>query len=209
MSSEAEWTPDIESILDKLRQNCIILCEQHKKEYFYLQSWLKYFRLPCIVLSSINAVASIGLQSYIPQKNVSLLNCLISLVTTIITSTELYLQIEKRMSTELEVSQQYYIMSVDIKKMLDLNVENRNIDGSSYLDNCMSNYKNLFEQSGVLPRKMRDKLTTVDCDMVTPDLPGLGDMPCNEYDFSNKNYFGINNSNNIKGSNDDQQSAHI
>ena len=205
MVDKESWTDDIQFILDNIRQNCVVLCEQHKKQYFYLKSWLKYFRLPCIILSSVNAVASIGLQTYVNQKHVSLLNCMISLITTIITSTELYLQIEKRMSTELEVSQQYYIMSVDIKKMLDLNVENRNIDGSSYLDNCMSTYKNLFEQSGVLPRKMRDKLTTVDCDMVTPDLPGLGDMPCNEYDFSKKNYF----SNNLKGSNDDEQSANI
>jgi hypothetical protein len=184
---ESSWTEDIHCILDNIRQNCVVLCEQHKKQYFYLKSWLKYFRLPCIILSSINAVASIGLQSYMDQKHVSLLNCLISLITTIITSTELYLQIEKRMSIELEVSQQYYIMTIDIKKMLDLDVKNRNIDASTYLETCMSTYKNLFEQSGALQRKMRDKLTTIDCDMVTQDLPGLDEMPCNE--FSEKNYF--------------------
>ena len=181
MSNEAEWTPDVEAILDKIRQNCIILCEQHKKQYFELQSWLKYFRLPCIVLSSVNAVASIGLQIYIPQKTVSLLNCLISLVTTIITSTELYLQIEKRMSIELEVSKEYYILSIDINKMLDLNKANRDIGAMTYLDGCMSNYKKLFEYSGILPQKTKDKLTVLDCDMVTPDLLGLSDMPCNEY----------------------------
>jgi hypothetical protein len=93
------------------------------------------------------------------------------------------------MSIELEVSQQYYILSVDIKKMLDLNKANRNVDGSSYLDSCMSTYKNLYEHSGVLQRKMRDKLTTVDCDMVTPDLLGLDEMPCNNGELS-YDYFG-------------------
>ena len=166
-----EWTIDLELMLDKIRQNCVILSEQHKKQFFYLQSWLKYFRLPCIVLCSINAVASIGLQSYIAQRNVSLLNCLISLLTTIITSTELYLQIEKQMSVELDVSKDYYLLSIDIHKTLALNKENRNIDASTYLDSCMSMYKNLFVHSMVLEKKMKDKLTTLDCDMITPDLP--------------------------------------
>jgi hypothetical protein len=178
MVDKDEWTNDVEIILDKIRQNCVVLCEQHKQQYFYLQSWLKYFRLPCIVLSSINAVASIGLQAYLAQRHVSLINCLISLVTTIITSTELYLQIEKQMSTELEVSRDYYLLSIDIHKILGLNKENRNIDASTYLDSCMSGYKNLFMHSMVLEKRLKDKLISLDCDMIMPELPGMSDMAC-------------------------------
>ena len=176
---EDEWSADIESVLDKIRQNCIVLCEQHKKQYFYLQSWLKYFRLPCIILSSINAVASIGLQAYMAQRDVSLINCLISLATTIITSTELYLQIEKTMSVELEVSKEYYLLSIDINKMLNLNKKNRDIGAATYLESCMNNYKKLFESSGTLQRKMKDKLTVLDCDMVSTEE----DMPCRETNY--------------------------
>jgi len=177
-SDADDWTQDIELLLDKIRQNCIVLCEQHKKQYFYLQSWLKYFRLPCIVLSSVNAVASIGLQAYMAQRDVSLINCLISLATTIITSTELYLQIEKTMSVELEVSKEYYLLTIDISKMLDLNKKNRDIGAKTYLDSCMSSYRKLFENSGTMQRKMKDKLTVLDCDMVMKDFQGMEDMPC-------------------------------
>jgi hypothetical protein len=180
MVDKDDWTPDMEVFLDKIRQNCVILCEQHKQQYLYLQSWLKYFRLPCIVLSSINAVASIGLQSYVNQKHVSLINCLISLITTIITSTELYLQIEKQMSVELDVSKDYYILSIDIHKILGLNKENRNIDASTYLDSCMSSYKNLFMHSMVLQKRIKDKLITLDCDMISPDVPAFTDLPCKD-----------------------------
>jgi len=177
-SNENDWSEDVEIILDKIRQNSIILSEHHKKHYFSLQSWLKYFRLPCIILSSINAVASIGLQSYLEQKKISLITCVISLITTIITSTELYLQIEKQMTIEIEVSKEYYLLSVDIFKTLSLNRDHRNIDATSYLDSCLSNYKNLYENSGVLEKKIRDQMTLVDCDMITPDLNGYEDMPC-------------------------------
>ena len=179
-SSSTDWSDDIETLLDKIRQNCVVLCELHKKEYIRLQSWLKYFRLPCIVLSSINAVASIGLNHYVEQKHVSLLNCLISLITTIITSTELYLQIEKQMSIENDVSKDYYLLSIEINKMLNLKKENRHVDPSTYLDDCMITYKKLFTDSGVLQRKMNDKLTALDCDMIIPELPGMEDLPCND-----------------------------
>lgn len=195
MVDKDDWTPDMEIFLDKIRQNCVILCEQHKQQYLYLQSWLKYFRLPCIVLSSINAVASIGLQAYVNQQHVSLINCLISLITTIITSTELYLQIEKQMSVELDVSKDYYILSIDIHKILGLNKENRNIDASTYLDSCMSNYKNLFMHSMVLQKRIKDKLITLDCDMISPDIPAFTDLPCKDskdiIDFASRNEYFI------------------
>ena len=195
MVDKDDWTPDMEIFLDKIRQNCVILCEQHKRQYLYLQSWLKYFRLPCIVLSSINAVASIGLQSYVNQKHVSLINCLISLITTIITSTELYLQIEKQMSVELDVSKDYYILSIDIHKILGLNKENRNIDASTYLDSCMSSYKNLYMHSMVLQKRIKDKLITLDCDMISPDIPAFTDLPCKDsndiIDYASRNEYFI------------------
>jgi hypothetical protein len=195
MVDKDDWTPDMEIFLDKIRQNCVILCEQHKQQYLYLQSWLKYFRLPCIVLSSINAVASIGLQSYVNQQHVSLINCLISLITTIITSTELYLQIEKQMSVELDVSKDYYILSIDIHKILGLNKENRNIDASTYLDSCMSSYKNLFMHSMVLQKRIKDKLIILDCDMISPDIPAFTDLPCKDskdiIDYASRNEYFI------------------
>jgi len=157
------WSSDIEEVLDNMRQNCIVLSELHKRRYFALQGWLKYFRLPCILLSSVNAVASVGLAAYLQQKHVSLINCGISLITTIITSIEMYLQIEKQMGVENDVSKEYYLLSVDISKILSLKRFNRNIDAYSFLDNAMSKYKNMYENSAVLQKRIVDKLILIDC----------------------------------------------
>ena len=45
---------DIESLLDKIRQNCVIMSDYHKKRYLYLKEYLKVFKIPIIIFSSIN-----------------------------------------------------------------------------------------------------------------------------------------------------------
>ena len=75
----------------------------------------------------------------------------------------MYLQIEKQMGVENDVSKEYYLLSVDISKILSLKRFNRNIDAYSFLDNAMSKYKNMYENSAVLQKRIVDKLILIDC----------------------------------------------
>ena len=161
-SDNSIWSEDIEKILENIRINSVLLSKAHKQRYFLLKSYLKYFKIPSIVLSAINSVVAIGLNNYIAQANVSLINCLISLVIGIVNSLELYLAVEKEMSIELVVSKDYYLLSVNIFKILNLEKDNRGIDGTSFLDQSLSTYSKLFENSCVLQKKVLDKLTIID-----------------------------------------------
>jgi hypothetical protein len=163
-SDNSDWNSDHEELLESIRYNCAILNEQHKKQYFYFKSFSKYFRAPLLLLSGINSVASIGLSNYILQKNVSLICCLISLVTGIITSVELYLGIESSMANELEASREFYLLSIDIYKTLKLNRNNRSVEGGAYLESCLAKYSKLFESSNVLTKNIKDKLVNIDLD---------------------------------------------
>lgn len=160
--SESSWSSDIETILEGIRKNSIILSNEHRKQYFYMKSYLKYFRLPTIILSGINSVAAVGLVDYMKQERVSLITCLISLTTGIITSIELYLGLEKSMNNELERNRDFYLLSIDIYKTLKLKRENRSIDGATYLEQCLSEYSKLFESSSVLSKNIKDKLTNIE-----------------------------------------------
>ena len=161
-STDSEWSADVESILSNIHHNCSILSEIHKSQFFYYKSFLKYFKIPTLLLSGINSVASIGLSNYIDQKTVSLVCCLISLTTGIITSLELYLGIEKSMENELTCCKDFYLLSIDIYKTLQLKRENRSCEGNAYLENCLSQYKKLFESSNVLAKRIKDKLINID-----------------------------------------------
>ena len=131
-STNSEWTVDYETILESIRHNSVILSNEHKMEYLRLKGFLKFFRLPVIILSGINSVFSIGLNNYMKQSDVSLITCLLSLTSGIIVSIELYLGLQKSMDSELTISRDFYLLSIDIHKVLQLKRENRTVDGSAY-----------------------------------------------------------------------------
>ena len=61
---------DIERLLDKIRANCVIMSDYHKKRYLYLKETLKIFKIPIIILSSVNSICAVGLQPYLEQGQV-------------------------------------------------------------------------------------------------------------------------------------------
>ena len=169
-----EHSDDIENILDRIRRNSIQLNYAHKQKYEKLKNKLVYFRLPTICLSAINSVFSVGLNSYMPQQQVSVINCLISLVCGIIVSVELYLQIEKAMSVEYDVSKSYYLLSIEIQRFLLTNRDNRTIDCQPFLDKSYNQYTKLFENSRLLKKSIHDTLT----DLKDEDkIPGITITP--------------------------------
>ena len=169
-----EHSDDIEGILDRIRRNSIQLNYAHKQKYEKLKNKLVYFRLPTICLSAINSVFSVGLNSYMPQQQVSVINCLISLICGIIVSVELYLQIEKAMSVEYDVSKSYYLLSIEIQRFLLTNRDNRTIDCQPFLDKSYNQYTKLFENSRLLKKSIHDTLT----DLRDEDkLPGITITP--------------------------------
>lgn len=152
------WTPDIETVLDKIRINSVILSNAHKNKYFHLKQILRYFRLPVIIISGINSIVSVGLQPYVDQGIISIMTCLLALICSIIGSIELYLAIQKSMENELVVSKDYYILSVDIYKTLTLTKDHRPIPAKDYLDKKYNDYIKLFENSNLLVNTLSDKL---------------------------------------------------
>ena len=155
------WSNDMELVLDNIRKNSLLLSEHHKQAYLYYRSYLKYFRIPTIILSALNSVISIGLSAYVPQNFVSEITCVVSLVCGIITSIELYLNIQKYMESELMMSKDFYILSTDIFKALALDRANRGMDGKTFLDNNYSTYCKLIENSNVSTSEMADNLTPI------------------------------------------------
>lgn len=102
-------------ILDKLRINCVNLAAYHNNRYHLYKNLLfTCFRVPLIVLSGLNSLFSVGLQTYVSQTKVSLINAVISLFCGILTSVELLLNLQKRMEVEMECGKEYYKLSVEL-----------------------------------------------------------------------------------------------
>lgn len=161
-TSSPSWPNDVDIILERIRCNSIILSDYHKLNYFYLHSRLKYFRIPVIIISAFASVFNIGLQPFMDQGWISIICCLMSLVTGLIGSIELFLQIQKRMESDLTYSRDYYLLAIDIYKVLSLDPKNRNGDGGTFLDDKFNIYRKMVENSNILDKKIIDQLAPID-----------------------------------------------
>lgn len=156
------WTSDVESILENIRINSVLFSNYHKERYYIYKSYLKYFKLPLIVLSSLTSIASVGLTEYLNQQDVSLITCLLSLVSAIIGSVELYLGIQKSMESELLSSQKFTLISYNIFKTLNLKAEHRSLNGKVYLDEMYGDYIKIIENSKLIhSKRIKDALAPI------------------------------------------------
>jgi len=154
------WTDDMERILEKLRILCLVRSKYHKDNYFKMLNLLKYFRIPIIILSGVNSVFNIALTNFTSQMTVSLICCFISLVAGLIGSIELFLQIQKNMEIDLMNAKEFYIISIDISKTLDLDRLNRHYNPHEYCNEKFANYSKLLENS-VIDKKTHDNLISI------------------------------------------------
>jgi len=157
---ENQWTLDVESILDKIRCNSALYSEYHKQEYYKNKGYLKYFKIPTIILSAFSSVFSVGLQPYVEQSAVSVITCLIGLFVGILNSLELFLAIQSTMESELNHSRDFYLLSVDIFKTLLLKRAHRLTKGPVYLDEKYSMYCKLVESSVLTNKVVEDRMLT-------------------------------------------------
>lgn len=140
MENVFKWSRDEERILEVLSQKAFDMSEHHKKNFRSLQQQLKYYKIPIIVISGINSVVAVGMDTYLSQETISATTCLLSLMCGIIGSIELYLKISENMNQEFISGRDFFLLHIDIKKTLALESKNRNVDGDVYLSGIYNKY---------------------------------------------------------------------
>lgn len=155
------WTSDIEKVLEEIRMNAVQLSNNHKQNYFFYKSLHKYFRIPTIILSSVASVSAVGLQNYISQAHINGIVCLLGLSVSVVNSIELFLKLQETLEMELNCSKEFYNLSIDIRKTLLLDRENRQLAGQTYLEKRYNDYVKLQEQSNLISNNFNDGLNNL------------------------------------------------
>jgi hypothetical protein len=158
--SEFGWSDDQYILLNKIRENSIVLSYYHKEAHEILKNRHKYFKIPIIILSSVCSVFSVTLTNFLNELYVSLIVCTMNLTISMIGSIEMYLNIEKQSQKEEELARKYYLLSIEIYKMLELEEKNRPLSGKDYLEEAFNKYHQLIESSNV--HRLRDKLVPIE-----------------------------------------------
>jgi hypothetical protein len=155
------WTPDIIEILKKIRINSFLMSVKHKEIYQENKSCSQYFDLPTIVLS----IFSSSLMSFnsVPLEKKIIVNTSISMFIAILTSIKLYLNLNTVIQDSETLSHQFYLLSINIYKILELSEDNRKCDGIQFLNDSYNEYIKLLDSSALLKKSLR-------CDALTDDM---------------------------------------
>lgn len=160
-SSEGQhnWSTEIETNLKNIAINCSQQCEVSKKNYIDLLEKQKFFSIPIIVISALNSIFAVGLGMYINQQSVSVVNCIMSFFVSVIQSIALYLNISKRIDTNITCYRNYYLLSVKINNILNLKRNQRQEnDAFAFLNECLAEYEAIFNIMNVTTDKINDML---------------------------------------------------
>lgn len=157
-SETLSWTEDYEKLLQNLLDNCVLFRNYFQKSYLYYKQLIYYYRIPIIILSSINSVFSVGLAFYIKQQTTSVINCFFSLICACIGSVELFLKINDKIESSLQSYHSYSLLCVKISSILKLEAQHRQCDAKIFVTSILSEYENLIQSSLVTERVLLDKL---------------------------------------------------
>jgi hypothetical protein len=145
------------------------------------------FKVPVICLGGINSYIAVGLQSYLAQSNISLMNAMLSLLAAIITSLEILLNLQKRMENELESHKNYYKLSFEIYNFIKLDPEERgDVSSKDFFVSIAKKYETLITTGNainVYRRGFKDKFELLEGDEKY-ELPDAKKMTWYTY-FSN------------------------
>ena len=161
-------------VLKKIHINCIFFTTYHNKRFWMYKNVLfLVFRLPLIILSAFNSFFAVGMQDLMPQTTISIANALISLFCGILTSIELFLNLNKKMEVELTTYKGFYTLGIDIYQFIEttnFNVTDapnkKNIDDRS--NEMYNRYKELVNASNAINIH---KLNFTDSLELTSEIP--------------------------------------
>jgi len=174
------WNDEIIKILNNVRVNSLNLSEYHRRNYFSYRELSKYFDIPVIIISTLAGSFSVGASPYMDQPTISVVSCAASMLITILSSIKLYLNISDNLQSESDMARKFYVLSLEIYKIINLPDEKRGINSSDFLNAKYNQYIKLYEESNLLKRRYKkDQLAKMDESLLLSDTNSNASSSCN------------------------------
>ena len=174
------WNEEIIKILNNVRINSLNLSEYHRRNFFQYKEMSKYFDIPVIIISTLAGSFSVGASPYIKQGTISVISCSASMMITILSSVKLYLNISDNLQSESEMARKFYVLSLEIYKIINLPDEKKGIQPTEFLNTKYNQYIKLYEESNLLKKRYKkDKLANMDESLLLNDNSSISDNSSN------------------------------
>jgi hypothetical protein len=159
---ENPWHDREEAFLTKIEQQCNDYATHHSKDHMYYNKLSSRFNIPILVVSSINALTAISLNSFMKQEYVSILNAVLSAGTGVLGSIQLYMKLNEKMTNALRASILMKRLALKISKELSVDRDLRSTEGQAFLQECFSEFNTALEQGNPIEKKLRNYLSLIE-----------------------------------------------
>ena len=156
--SSEDWNENEEEYLKKLHYQCIEFFKFWNQKFLYYEKKNKYFNIPILIISASNSLFAITLTNWIDQKYVSIINAVLSVMTAIIGSIQLFLKINEKMGSPYIVSIKFHKLSLKISKEMSILREKRICDGKTFLNEIFNEFNDIIEKAGIQDTLLKDYL---------------------------------------------------
>lgn len=124
----------------------------------YYQKLSNKFNVPILVVSAVNALTAVGLNSFVRQEYVSVLNAILSAGTGVLGSIQLYLKINEKMTNSVRASILMKRLALKIAKELSIVSEHRVTDGQVFMNDCFAEFNTALEQGNPIEKAIANHM---------------------------------------------------
>ena len=102
------------------------------------------------------------------------------MMITILSSIKLYLNISDNLQSESEMARKFYVLSLEIYKIINLPDEKKGIQPTEFLNTKYNQYIKLYEESNLLKKRYKkDTLANMDESLLLNDSNSVSDNSSN------------------------------
>jgi hypothetical protein len=152
MSTQNYWTKSQLDFLHKLKAQCLEYGEFNRKQVNKYTTTNTHFNIPILVLSGLNSFVALGLQPFVKQEYISIINSVLSLTCGILSSTALYMKYNEKINTCVSCSHDLNDLHATIFKELSLDEDSRSMDGKDFCNKMFDEYTKIM-QKHLVPKK--------------------------------------------------------
>jgi hypothetical protein len=153
------WHEAEEAYLKKLQHQCEELHKHNMKEHLYYDRLSNKFNIPILVISAINSLCAVSLNSFLEQKYVSVLNAILSASTGALGSIQLFLKVNEKTTKATRAALGFKRISLKISKELALDRQVRTTEGPTFVTDCFTDYNQVLEAANPIEKKLQEFLS--------------------------------------------------
>ena len=152
------WSLNEEELLEKLHAELLTIASYNRNKIKMYSKISSRFNLPIIMFSALNSFCALGLQNFLNQNVISILNSIVSLVTGILSSVYLYMKVGDKMNCCTLVNHEITELTTKIFKEMSLSRDRRTSAGKEFVQECFMEYSKIMQRQNIIKRHIQHHL---------------------------------------------------